>query len=166
MGQHYLDPVQYFLGKDRESPVEIDVDAPVQHPEAAGFFRRICLRYADGCRVVLDGDREKKDVPFIEGPRGKVYPGFRSTVQNLKARLASLPDPGRQTTDFMDSVRTRTPFALDEGKGHRSATLVNLAKIAWQLGRPVCFDPMTQRCPGDDAANRLIDPPMRAPWHL
>jgi hypothetical protein len=43
---------------------------------------------------------------------------------------------------------------------------VNLAKIAWQLGRRIRFDPVTQRCPGDEAANRLIDPPMRAPWHL
>ncbi|MBT4400587.1 MAG: Gfo/Idh/MocA family oxidoreductase, partial [Bacteroidetes bacterium] len=31
MGQHYLDPVQYLLGKDDTSPVRVDVDAPQQH---------------------------------------------------------------------------------------------------------------------------------------
>lgn len=166
MGQHYIDPVQYFLGKDEESPVEVGVDAPVQHPDAAGSFRRITVRYADGCRIILGGDEEGKDVPFIEGPQGKVYRGFRSTIPNLKEKLATLPEPAAQVTDFAVSVRTRTPFALNERNGHRSTTIVNLAKIAWQLGRTIRFDPVTQRCPGDEAANRLIDPPMRAPWHL
>jgi len=166
MGQHYIDPVQYFLGKDAESPVEIEVDAPVQHPDAASSFRKISILYGDGCRIVLGGDPESKDVPFIEGPQGKVYRGFTSTIPDLKRKIASLPEPEAQVTDFMVSVRTRTPFALNEVNGHRSTALVNLAKIAWQLGRRVRFDPATQRCPGDDAANRLIDPPMRAPWHL
>jgi myo-inositol 2-dehydrogenase/D-chiro-inositol 1-dehydrogenase len=146
--------------------VEIEVDAPAQHPEAAGSFRRIALRYADGCRIILGGDRDKEETPFIEGPKGKVFRGFRSTIPNLKEKLASLTDPEAQITDFMESVRTRRPFALNELNGHRSATLVNLSKIAWQLGRSLHFDTATQRCPGDDAANHLIDPPMRAPWHL
>jgi hypothetical protein len=166
MGQHYLDPVQYFLGKDRESPVEIDADAPLQHPDAAGVFRRISLTYADRCTIILDGNPAKGDVPFIEGPEGKLYPAFRSTIPNLREKVAALPDPEEQVTDFTVSVRTRTPFALNEMNGHRSATLVNLSKIAWQLGRRIRFDPVTQRCPGDEAANRLIDPPVRAPWHL
>lgn len=168
MGQHYLDPVQYFLGKDMESPGEVEADAPAQHPEAAGSFRRIIMRYADGCRIILDGDPKAEETPFIEGPQGKVFKGLRSTIRDLKEKLAALPDgdPEPQITDFMVSVRTREPFALNELNGHRSATLVNLSKISWQLGRGIQFDPKTQRCPGDDAANRLIDPPMRAPWHL
>ncbi|NLA48358.1 MAG: Gfo/Idh/MocA family oxidoreductase, partial [Bacteroidales bacterium] len=28
MGQHYLDPVQYFLGKDDTGPVSVEIDAP------------------------------------------------------------------------------------------------------------------------------------------
>ena len=41
MGQHYLDPVQYLLGKDDTSPIRVDVDAPQQHDDAAGSWRRI-----------------------------------------------------------------------------------------------------------------------------
>jgi hypothetical protein len=44
--------------------------------------------------------------------------------------------------------------------------LVNLAKIAVQLGRPLRYDPATETFPGDEAANRLARQPMRAPWHL
>jgi len=95
-----------------------------------------------------------------------VFKGLRSTIPNLKEALAGIPDPEPTIFDFSESVRTRKKFALNEENGHHSATLVNLAKIAWQLGRTIRFDPKTQRCPNDDAANRLIDPAMRAPWHL
>ena len=166
MGQHYLDPPQYILGKDKESPVKIEVDAPPQHPEAASSFRRIFLTYSDGCRIVLEGEKENEEIPFIEGPNGKLFKGFRCTIPNIKEKLAALPDPEPLLGDFSVAVRTRKKFALNEQNGHRSATLVNLAKIAWQLGRTVHFDPATQRCKNDEAANRLIDPPMRAPWHF
>lgn len=43
MGQHYLDPVQYILGKDNESPIEIESEAPKQDIDAVGTFRRIRL---------------------------------------------------------------------------------------------------------------------------
>ncbi|MBQ7222460.1 MAG: Gfo/Idh/MocA family oxidoreductase, partial [Bacteroidales bacterium] len=45
MGQHYMDPVQYFLGKDNESPVKVEVDAPLQHYEAVGTWREIKYTY-------------------------------------------------------------------------------------------------------------------------
>ncbi len=55
MGMHYLDPVQYILGKDDTSPVEIEADTPQQHPDAAIPWRRIEMKYADGCKLILDG---------------------------------------------------------------------------------------------------------------
>ena len=166
MGQHYLDPVQHILGKDGESPVAVEADAPAQHPEAVGSFRRMSITYADGCRIILEGEREKDEIPFIEGPEGKLFKDFRSTIPNLKDKIGAFPEPEAVVTDFTESVRTRKKFALNETNAHRSATLVNLCKISWQLGRPISFDPATQRCRNDEAANRLIDPPMRAPWHL
>lgn len=166
MGQHYIDPVQYLLGKDEESPVEIIPDADQQHPDAASSFRKIVIRYADGTEIVLDGVNNTGDMPFLEGPKGALYKKLRCTVPGVREAIAAMPDPEPPITDFMESVRTRRPFPLNERNGHRSATLVNLAKIAWQLGRRIQFDPATQRCPGDEAANRLIDQPMRAPWTL
>jgi len=166
MGMHYLDPVQYILDKDDESPVEIAVDCPQQHPDACGSWRRIEMRYDDGCLIVLDGEDRDKSAPFLEGPKGRIYRGFESDIPGLRDALASLPDPEPQVTDFSEAVRTRTCFALNETNGHRSCTLVNLAKIAVQLGRPLRFDPATETFPGDEAANRLASQPMRAPWHL
>ena len=166
MGMHYLDPVQYLLEKDETSPVEISADCPQQHPDACGSWRRIEMKYADGCTIVLDGENKDTNAAFLEGPKGKLSPGFRSDIPNLKDLIAGLPDPEPQVTDFAEAVRTRRRFALNERNGHRSCTLVNLGKIAVQLGRPLRFDPERQRFIGDDEANRLAEQPMRAPWRL
>lgn len=166
MGQHYIDPVQYFLGKDDTSPVRVDVDAPQQHDDAVGTWRRIEFTYADGCKIILDGENKDVNAPYIEGPKGKIYRGFRSDIPNLLKVIDAMPDPDPQVGLFSDSVRTRKKFALNEINGHRSSTVVNIGKIALQLGRSLEFDPVKQVFVNDDAANRLIDQPMRGPWKI
>ncbi|MBN1939666.1 MAG: Gfo/Idh/MocA family oxidoreductase [Candidatus Aminicenantes bacterium] len=166
MGMHYLDPVQDLLGKDGTSPVEIEADAPQQHPDACGRWRRVTMRYADGCEIVLDGENKDVSAPFLEGPKGKIFKGLKSDIPDFSRVVADLPDPDPGITDFSESVRTRRPFALNEENGHRSCTIVNLAKIAVRLGRPLRFDPDLQTFPDDPEAARWIDEPMRSPWSL
>lgn len=169
MGQHYLDPVQYLLGKDNEFPVKIEVDAPQQHWDAVGIWRKITYTYADGCRIVLEGEgfESPGKVPYIEGPGGKVYRGFECTIPDVMNKIAEMPDPKPQRTDFLDCVRTRRKFALNEDNGHHSCTLVNLGAMALRLGRKVMhFDPVTQLVINDEAANQLINEPMRGPWKI
>ena len=165
MGMHYLDPVQDLLDKDGTSPVEITADAPQQHPDACGRWRRVCLKYADGCEIVLDGEGREADAAFLQGPGGRIFRGLHSDIPDFLEKIAALPDPDPGVTDFSESVRTRVKFALNEENGHRSCTLVNLAKIAVRLGRPLRFDPDGQRFVNDEEADRLIDEPARSPWH-
>ena len=166
MGMHYLDPVQYLLDKDHTSPVEIEADCPQQHPDACGSWRRIQLKYADGCTIILDGENKDKNAAFIEGPEGKLFPGLESDIPHLKEKMNSLPDPKPQLTDFIKAVRTREKFALNEENAHRTCTIVNLSKIAVRLGRRLQFDPEKQVFIDDEEANRLIHQPMRSPWHF
>lgn len=169
MGQHYLDPIQYFLGKDNELPVKIEVDAPQQHPDAVGTWRKITYTYEDGCQIVLEGEGYESagKVPYIEGPNGKVYQGFECTIPDVMNKIAEMPDPEPQRTDFLQCVRDRQKFALNEANGHYSCTLVNLGTIALRLGRSeLAFDPKTQTFINDDAANALINQPMRGNWTI
>ena len=166
MGQHYLDPIQYFLGKDETSPVKVEVDAEQQHPDACGTFRKITYTYADGCQIILDGEAKDPTAAYIEGPNGKLFNGFKSDIPNLKEKLAMMPDPVPQVTNFLDSVKYRTPFALNESNGFRSCTIINMGKIALQLGRTLHFNPDTQEFINDTEANFLINPPMRGPWTI
>lgn len=166
MGQHYLDPVQYFLGKDDTSPVSVEIDAPQQHPDAVGTWRRITYTYADGCQIILDGEGKDEKAAYIEGPKGKLYPGFKSDIPDLEKKLAAFPDPLPQQTDFVDAVKNRKKFALNEENGHRSCTLVNMGKIALRLNRSLKFDPVKQEFIDDAGANALIFQPMRGPWTI
>ena len=166
MGQHYLDPVQYILGKDDESPILIESEAPKQDRDAVGVFRRIRMVYKDGCEIILDGENRDKDAAFIQGPKGKIMKGFKSDIPDLDKKLASLPDPEPRVTDFVQAVKTRSKFALNEVNGHRSCTLVNLAKTALQTGRVLHFDSKRQRFLDDKDANSYIHQPMRGPWKV
>ena len=164
MGQHYLDPIQYFLGKDNTNPISVEVDAPQQHSDAVGIWRRITYTYADGCQIILDGEGKDTNAAYIEGPKGKLYPGFKSDIPDLERKLAAFPDPAPQMTDFVESVKTRKQFALNEENGHRSCNIINIGLAALRLGRSLKFDPVKQEFIGDDGANRLINPVMRAPF--
>ena len=169
MGQHYIDPVQYILGKDDTYPVKVEVDAPVQDADAVGIWRSITYTYEDGCQIILEGEgfESQGKVPYLEGPNGKVYQGFECDiqgVQDVQSFLNELPAPAPRHTDFLDCVRTRQHFALDEIIGHHSCTIVNIGSAALRLGRTLHFDPKTCRFIGDDQANALINQPMRAPW--
>ena len=164
MGQHYLDPVQYMLGKDNTSPIRVDVDAPQQHFDAVGSWRRIEYTYADGCKIILDGENKDRDAAYIEGPNGKIFRDFKSDIPNLDKLIETLPDTEPQVGLFSDSVRTRQKFALNEMNGHRSCTLVNMGVIAVRLGRTLNFDPNKQTFIDDEGANRLVNQPMRGPW--
>jgi hypothetical protein len=166
MGQHYIDPVQYILGKDNESPIEIESEAPKQDLDAVGTFRVIRLKYKDGCEIILDGENRDKDAAFIQGPLGRISKGFKSDIPDFEKKLASLKEPEPQLTDFVQAVKTRKKFALNEHNGHRSCTLVNLAKISWQTGRVLHFDPKKQRFINDKDANSYIHQPMRGPWKV
>ncbi|MGN0032209.1 MAG: Gfo/Idh/MocA family oxidoreductase [Candidatus Limimorpha sp.] len=165
MGQHYIDPVQYILGKDNTSPISVEIDAPQQHPDAVGTWRTIKYTYEDGCQIILEGeDNGDPKAPYIEGPNGKLYKGFECTIPNIMQRLNDFPDPKPQNIDFLDCVRNRKKFALNEENGFRSSTIVNMGVCALRLGRNLRFDPVKLQFINDDAANRLINQPMRSPW--
>ena len=190
MAQHYLDPLQYLLCKDETSPVKIEYKGPKQHPDVVGRFDRITLTYADGTEVILDGDESLKDAPFLTGSDGvTVWPvkdpkdGVRSwtTAEQAKGQmfgmkdangrdmdvrklLADLPEPAPQVTDFMESVRERKTFALNESNGFRSCTMFNLAIAAERLGRGFEFDPVALRAKNDEAADRFLYQSMREKW--
>ncbi len=173
MGQHYMDPVQYILGKDDTSPVKVEVDATQQHSDAIGIWRKITYTYADGCQIVLEGEgfESGNKIPYIEGPNGKVFKGFECEINgetrpDIMSVIAELPDPEPQNTDFIECVKSRELFALNEGNGHRSATIVNMGLAALRLNRTLEYDPVNEMFINDEAANRLIDQPMRGQWKI
>ncbi|MBN1673779.1 MAG: Gfo/Idh/MocA family oxidoreductase [Kiritimatiellae bacterium] len=175
MGQHYLAPIQYFLDKDDTGPVGVEAYAPwPQHPDAVGMWGHVKFVYADGTTLIIEsGEWGKKVVsglPFLEGPKGKVWDrnGRKTDPPGLFEQVRRYPDPPPMQ-GFEHAVRTRDDWhghKPNAEHGHRSCSLVNLAIIAIRTGRRIQWDPVNEQVVGDEAANRLVSVPMRAPWHL
>jgi myo-inositol 2-dehydrogenase/D-chiro-inositol 1-dehydrogenase len=175
MGQHYLDPLQYALGKDETGPVEIEAYAPPAHPDACGLWGRVSLKYDDGTMLIFEsgewGDVEPDEVGkyFVIGPKGKIVGNYGSAKGSQPAELIEqanrFPDLP-PLVNFETAVKTRRQPGGNASVSHRSVSLLHLSNIAIRLGRKLTYDPVKQEFPGDDQANRLVDLPMRAPWHV
>jgi predicted dehydrogenase len=161
MGQHYFDPFTWIYGKDDTVPVEIEPHAPPAHPEACGMWGWVQLKYADGLTLVLDS-----------GEWGETYERKKSrgvSLQDLseddRKKVLEMPDP-EPLRSFAEAVKTRKPAGGSAEAAHRTVCIMHLANIAIRAGRKINFDPVKEVVIGDETANRLVNPPMRAPWHL
>lgn len=168
MGQHFLDPVQYFLGKDNEYPISAEAEAPVQDAQACGAWKTVTLNYADGCRIILESELcpGHGTRPVIEGPNGRVWPGLRTDPPELAQRAREFPLPERQEDDFNLAVREKRPFGIGIREAHQSCTLVNMAALAVRLGRKVTLAAGAVGIVDDPQAQRLHTPSLRGPWRL
>jgi len=160
MGQHHLDAITWLFGKDDTAPVTVEVSAPPAHPEVAGMWAWSKLTYADGLTLVLES-----------GEWGQPT-GLRSKGVSLadldeagREKLKQMPDP-EPLIGFGEAVKTRKQPGGHAEAAHRTATLMHLTNIAIRTGRKIRFDPVKEVVVGDEEANRLVNPPMRAPWHL
>jgi predicted dehydrogenase len=68
--------------------------------------------------------------------------------------------------NFLESVRTRKPAHSNAAVVARSHIICHCAYIAWQLGRPLKFDPVKAEFIGDEQANRMRSRALRDPWQI
>jgi len=160
-GQHYMDPFQWTYGKDDTSPVEIESFAPPAHPEVAGMWAWVEMKYADGLTLVFDSG--EWGTPYDRKQSRAV--GLDDLSEADRQKLQAIPDPDPLLT-FVEAVRTRKQAAAHPEAAHRAATLLHLANMSIRMGRKIKYDPVKEQVIGDDEAARLVNQPMRAPWHL
>lgn len=160
MGQHALDPVTYLLGKDDTAPVEIQTHAPPAHPEATGMWGWSKMKYADGLELILESGEWGEPTGLERKSIGR-----DDLTEDERQALDALPDP-QPLIGFGEAVKTRKQPGGHAEAAHRTACLMHLTNISIRLGRRIRFDPQTEQVVGDEQANRLVNQPMRAPWHL
>ncbi len=161
MSQHYLDGFQYAHGKDHTSPVEVEAHAPTAHPEACGMWGWVELKYADGLTLVLDSGEWGE--PYNRKRVRKF--GVEDLSEADRAKLEAMGDP-EPLIKFPEAIRTRKRASGNADASNRCATLMHLSNIAIRIGRKIKYDPVKEQIIGDEQANRLVNQPMRAPWHL
>jgi len=161
MAQHHFDPIQWTFGKDDTSPVEIEAHAPPPHPECTGMWGWVELKYADGLTFVMDSrewgepySRKKERVVSLND----LSPSDRKKVE-------AMPDP-TPLLSFAEAVKTRGKPGGHAEAAHRCAAMLHLANITIRVRRKIKYDPVKEEIIGDLEANRFVNPPTRAPWHL
>ena len=160
MGQHLLDPINWLFGKDDTSPVEVEASAPPAHPEVTGMWGWIKLKYADGFTMVIESAEWGE--PSGMKPRSVKLSDLSEADQKT---VLEMPDPEPLRT-FAEAVKTRKQAGGHPEAACRTVTLLHLSNIAIRTGRKIQYDPVKEQIIGDAEANRLVNQPMRAPWHL
>lgn len=66
--------------------------------------------------------------------------------------------------NFLECIETRSKPVADIEQGHISTTSCILANLSMQLGRSLAWDAAGHKIVNDEAANKLMKRPYRAPW--
>jgi myo-inositol 2-dehydrogenase / D-chiro-inositol 1-dehydrogenase len=164
-GAHSIDPNFWDFAKDDTGPVKIVPHAPwPQHPECIGKYNWVELTFADGLRIIVHPD---KGPAGYEGLTNKTMASAADLDEEGKKKLAALPDP-EPLLSFGEAIRAGGGKLAGGGaeSSHRGTTALHLCNIAIRMGRTIHWDPVKEQIVGDEQANRLVNVPMRAPWHL
>jgi predicted dehydrogenase len=162
-GAHHFDIAQWALGMDDTGPVEII-------PPDDKDYKVLTYKYANG--IIMTRDKAKGIL--FTGTEGKIevnrgylqtWPESLKDVQ-LSSNEIHLYESNNHYTDWLDAIRSRGKPICDVVIGCRSVSVCHLGNIAYELKRPLKWDPPKEVFVGDDQANRLLSRSMRSPWHL
>ena len=162
-GAHHFDIAQWGLGMDHTGPVEVI-------PPDGKDIKVLTFRYANGVTLT----RDQANGVLFTGTEGKieVNRGYLKTWPESLQQVQLGPDKvhlyksDNHHVDWLNAIRTRTKPICDVEIGARSVTICHLGNIAYWLGRPLKWDPVSEVFPGDEEANRMLDRAQRAPWRL
>ncbi|QGY42666.1 gfo/Idh/MocA family oxidoreductase [Maribellus comscasis] len=168
-GAHMFDIAQWALDMDESGPVQF---LPPSEPAQT---HGLTMVYENGVRVnhkLWGGEDDGNAVQFI-GTDGKieVSRGFLRTFPNEKLAKDEIKETDKHVyfsdnhyQDWVDAMKTRTKPISDVETGHRTASVCNLTNIAYELQRPLLWDPDAEKFKGDDFANMMLSRPIRGQW--
>ena len=80
--------------------------------------------------------------------------------------MPSAEGAGNEWSTFIAGVRSRNQADLGNTveDGHLTSSLSHLGHISYRLERVIRFDPKTERCIGDEEANRMLTRKYRPPY--
>jgi Oxidoreductase family, C-terminal alpha/beta domain len=68
--------------------------------------------------------------------------------------------------DFLDAIRKRSKPICDVEIDHRTSSVCNIGNIAYQLKRPLVWNPKKERFKNDPEANALLGRKMNNEWGI
>lgn len=151
-GAHMFDIAQWAIGMDRNGPIEI-IPAGYQDTEYLTFI------YPNGVTVTEEpfDKKETRGCKFV-GENGWIeisrshYEASDDSLYPLIAEGEDLRGGGGTAhhIDFIESVRRRKDPIAPVEIGHSTCTTCNLGNIAYDLGRPLKWDPVNEKFASPD----------------
>ncbi|MCL2104042.1 MAG: Gfo/Idh/MocA family oxidoreductase [Kiritimatiellaeota bacterium] len=175
-GAHLFDIAQWALNREHSGPVKVEgVGWKPQH-DLYDTWLGFCVRfeYEDGVELVVDANqpslRFEGDEGWVEsiGWRSPVQASHRKLLEPIgpgEVQLTSAPIDGEHIS-FLNAVRTRASAYAPAEKGHRSITLAHLGNIAISCGRPLRWNPQTERFIDAPDADKMLACEKRKQWDL
>jgi predicted dehydrogenase len=171
-GAHHIDIAHWGLGLARTGPVEVagagDFPADGLYDVATNFD--FTARYRTGVEIrvtnaVENGVRWEGDDGWIFVSRSRIDASDpRLLADRIRPNEIRLPHPPSHRRNFIDCVRSRDEPIAPIEEAHRTITVAHLGNIAMKLGRPVRWNPDTERFVDDPTAERLRDRARRGGW--
>jgi predicted dehydrogenase len=165
-GAHMFDIAQWGLGMDNSGPVALT-------PPTDGTGKGLVYTYKNGVELIHQTVEGKQFCHFI-GTEGEVWVArgeLKTTPESLKTQV--FDDSNRKVyfsdnhyEDFLKAIKTRKKPICDVEVGHRTASACNIGNIAYQLKRPLQWNPDTEQFLNDAEANALLTRPMRPEWNI
>lgn len=177
-GTHVLDVAQLILDKERTGPAAVEATGTFPEP-GSGLWDVLYqfearFRYADGVTLRYHTDplgayiKVVGEEGWIHGDWHRNGPGQVASdpaLFELKLKEDALRIPMRQDKeDFINAIVNSAPTMIDAEIGHRTCSMGQMAHIAVQRGKPLDWDPDTERFTNDEEANGLLTRPMRGTW--
>ncbi|MBR5627584.1 MAG: Gfo/Idh/MocA family oxidoreductase [Thermoguttaceae bacterium] len=172
-GSHTVDLCQWAAQKDDTAPVRYEP----QFNEDGSIAGHIHAYYADGVKLVMRESgwlglgtcsaRYVGEEGWVEtGDTGRMAVSSDALRSELKYFGMPGTNPSTHIAEFVDCVKTRRNPAANAKVAAQSHIASHCAYIAWQLRRPVEFDPVKEEFLNDEEANRMRSRAMRAPYTL
>ena len=166
-GAHMFDIAQWGLGMDKSGPVEII-------PAGYEDFKFLTYKYANGAVMAEEpfNEEKTKGVKFI-GKKGWIEISrdhYLASSEKLKPAATEQTGPYETATphheNFIEAVKTRKDPVVTVEIGHRSCTVCNLGNIAYDLKRPVKWDPAKEEFINDAQADLYMHRTYRRGYKL
>jgi predicted dehydrogenase len=165
-GAHMFDIGQWALGMDKSGPVEF---IPPEKRDKRGLK----MIYANGVVMNHADWGEYNAVQFI-GSEGWIEVSrefYRSDIEGLtefelKKGDKPLYHSDNHYQDWVDAMKKRSKPVSDVETGHRTASVCNIANIAYSLERPLKWSPSHEKFIDDEGASGMLSRPFRGPWNL
>ncbi|NBB19103.1 Gfo/Idh/MocA family oxidoreductase [Runella sp. CRIBMP] len=165
-GAHMFDIVQWALDKDNSGPVEVIAPDGKEHPF-------LTYRYDNG--IVMTHEKwDWNNAILFTGTEGELRVQ-RKKIETTPASLATrviaetekhVYKSENHYKDFFDAMRKRSKPICDVEIGHRTASVCNIGNIAYQLNRPLQWNPKKESFKNDKEANALLGRSMNDVWGI